>query len=187
MVFRRAKEKELERKILPHLHALYNYALALAGPGEADDLVQTTVLKAIERWQEIADRATVRTWLFVVLRNTWIDGVRQRARQEERVGTIPGWTAREPVPGPESQILEREWAQRVQQAVASLPEPYRSPLYLRDVEGFNYKEVAQILGCPLGTVMSRLARARALLRAQLLGQLAEATPARARKLGNEQK
>ncbi len=169
----RRKQTDLTTKLLPHLPALYNFALSLAGPSDAEDLVQATMLKAVEWWKQLEGRCDVRTWLFVVLRNAWIDLSRQRARGTQLLPEVADAGDGERMFDPEKVTVEREWASQVQRALCTLPEAYRTPLYLRDVEGFAYKEIAEILRCPLGTVMSRLARARSLLRAQLLEQLEE--------------
>ncbi len=169
----RWRQSNVAGKLLPHLPSLYNFALSLAGPSDAEDLVQATVLKAVEWWDQLQGRPNVRTWLFVVLRNAWIDLSRQRARNLEAAPEIDMVGDQSSTLDPEQVVVEREWAKEVRQALQALPEVYRTPLYLRDVEGFSYKEIAEILGCPVGTVMSRLARGRSLLRSQLLGQLEE--------------
>lgn len=171
----RPRQTDFAAKLLPHLESLYNFARSLAGPSDAEDLVQTTVLRAVERQRQLEGRENIRTWLFVVLRNAWIDMNRHRGRgtQVPPPARAEADAEAEDALNLERVVVEREWAKAVQQALLALPEAYRAPLYLRDVEDFSYKEIAEILGCPIGTVMSRLARGRALLRAQLIGQLEE--------------
>ncbi|MCX8070840.1 MAG: sigma-70 family RNA polymerase sigma factor [Candidatus Binatia bacterium] len=185
VVLRRQQTNEVAAKLLPHLRSLYNFAVQLAGRGEAEDLVQATVLKAIEHWAELTPRQNIRAWLFIVLRNAWIDAQREQSRRVAAAGRDRTCTEPEPARGPEELAVEQQWALEIRRAVENLPEVYRFPVYLRDVEGLSYKEIAEILGCPIGTVMSRLARGRALLRAQLLGQLEDRGWGRNRKTGTE--
>jgi RNA polymerase sigma-70 factor (ECF subfamily) len=184
--WKRKASTPFQEQIEPHLRALYNFALELAGPSDAEDLVHTAVLRALERWDEIAARQHLRMWLFVVLRNAWIDSLRQRGRRGDVSVNDPaasdlGFA----IPAAEQTAAEQEWARAIWGALRSLPETYRVPVYLRDVEGFTYREIGEILGCPIGTVMSRLARGRALLRAQLLAQVQERGWQPKRKTGTQ--
>ena len=165
-----------EAEALPHLPALFNFALALAGPGDAEDLVQTTCVRALERFDSYQPGTNIRAWLFTILRNEWFS--RQRRNQRRMV--------LEPCAKPEgvdefqddttdleAVLMDRRWAAEINAALLALPESFRLPVYLKDVEGFGYREIAAIVGCPLGTVMSRLARGRATLRAALVQQARE--------------
>lgn len=127
----------------------------------ADDLVQSACLKALERWHQWQPGTSLASWLFRIVQNTWIDEFRARARQpldddEDALLDLPGDDGRA--------IVERRSELRaVRRAIADLPEDQRAVLMLVTVDGLSYQEAADALGIPMGTVMSRLARARARL------------------------
>lgn len=154
------------------LAALYDFARTLAGPAEAEDLVQTACLRAFESYGRFVPRATFRAWIFTILKNEFVS----RHRRERRWGELRSDAAVE-LPGTagiedlEAILIEQQWHAEVRDALLALPEAYRAPVYLKDVAGFAYREIAEIEGCPVGTVMSRLSRGRALLR-RALGELA---------------
>ncbi len=124
----------------------------------ADDLVQSACLKALERWHQWQPGTSLASWLFRIVQNTWIDEFRARARQpvdedEDALLDLPGDDGRA--------IVERRSELRaVRRAIADLPEDQRAVLMLVTVDGLSYQEAADALGIPMGTVMSRLARAR---------------------------
>ncbi len=165
-----------EVEALPQLPALFNFALALAGSSDAEDLVQTTCVRALERLDSYHPGTNMRAWLFTILRNEWLS--RQR-RSQRRMGVEPGVSPetvdqfRDDSTDLEAVLMDRRWAAEIKAALLALPESARVPVYLKDVEGFGYREIAEIVGCPLGTVMSRLARGRATLRAVLVQQARE--------------
>jgi RNA polymerase sigma-70 factor, ECF subfamily len=127
----------------------------------ADDLVQAACLKALERWHQWQPGTSLASWLFRIVQNTWIDEFRSRARQ----ATDPDEDALLELPGEDGRaVVERRSELRaVRQAMAALPEEQRAVLLLVTVDGLSYQEAADALGVPMGTVMSRLARARARL------------------------
>jgi len=173
---RKAQRAPFEAEALLHLPALYNFALALAGPNDAEDLVQATCVRALERFDSYQPGTNIRAWLFTILRNEWVS----RHRRVQR-GTVLEVTGEEDAVARlhdeaadlEALLIDRRWSEEIKAALLAMPEANRMPVYLKDVEGFGYREIAEIVGCPLGTVMSRLARGRATLRAALRQQARE--------------
>jgi RNA polymerase sigma-70 factor (ECF subfamily) len=146
---------------LEHLDALYGYAMTLTRDAtEAEDLVQETYLRAADAANRPNGDSNLKGWLFVIMRNAWLNQLRHR-------NSGPRFVDLEPHEAQESphvvyiRKLERE---QVRQAIESLPDAYREIVVLRDIEGFTYQEIAMVLNCPAGTVMSRLGRARGKLR-----------------------
>jgi RNA polymerase sigma-70 factor (ECF subfamily) len=147
--------------ILPNLR---RFALSLAGNmADADDLLQSTVERLLERGLPVD--ADLLPWSLKVCRNLWIDEVRSR-KVRRNAARDPALGADDVFPGEEQVIGEISLAE-VQQALRGMPEDHRSVLELVAVEGYSYKEAAEVLQVPIGTVMSRLARARALLVARI--------------------
>jgi RNA polymerase sigma-70 factor (ECF subfamily) len=173
---RRHSRALFEAEALPHLAALYNFALALAGASDAEDLVQTTCVRALENVDAYRPGTNMRAWLFTILRNEWVS----RHRRNQRRPHMEAYTDEEDAADLlddaadlETVLMDRRWAAEIKAALLALPEGYRLPVYLKDVEGFGYRQIAEIAGCPIGTVMSRLARGRAALRAALAQQARE--------------
>jgi len=170
------KNARFEAEALPHLPALYNFAVATAGAADAEDLVQTTCVRALEHFDSYQPGSNLRAWLFTILRNEWISRQRHRQRRllievdaaDEAIAEIA-----EDAPDLEATLIDQHWSAEIRNALLALPETHRLPVYLKDVEGFGYAEIAEIVGCPLGTVMSRLARGRASLRKSLVQQARE--------------
>lgn len=153
------------------LDALYGFACALVPPSEADDLTQVACLRALEHWDRFTPGTSFKTWIFTILKHERIDRYRHERRWTERLlDATPLEGAAE---GLETVLITQQWDVEVRDALMALPEGFRVPVYLKDVAGFAYREIAEIAGCPLGTVMSRLARGRALLRASLAKQATE--------------
>lgn len=154
-----------------HLDALYNLGLRLThNRAEAEDLVQETYLRAFKNFHRFNPGTNCRAWLYTILRNVFLNRIR-------RTGTeILEGDARLPDAGldalpsmtfggtPEEEFLQTVLHGDVERALRGLPLPFREAIVLADLEGLSYREVAEVLGCPLGTVMSRLSRGRALLR-----------------------
>ena len=149
-------------ELISLLPRLRRFAYGLTGDGhQADDLVQTGCLKAIERWQQYQSGTSLASWMFRILQTTWLDEYRTRQRQQ-----TDSWDEGfEELMGDDGTTLleARSEARAVRRLVAELPEDQRAVLMLVAVEGLSYKEAAEVLELPLGTVMSRLARARARL------------------------
>ncbi|TWH99744.1 RNA polymerase sigma-70 factor (ECF subfamily) [Luteimonas cucumeris] len=150
---------ELDSALREQLPALRRYARWLARDVHAaDDLVQSALERAITRWDTRRDEQALRPWLFAIVYRRFIDGQR-RARRYAGVLSVLGAVA-EAQPSAEREVVARSTLQ----ALAHLPVEQRSLLVWVSVEGLSYQEVADILGVPIGTVMSRLSRARAALR-----------------------
>ena len=151
------------------LDGLYGFALVLSRDrSAAEDLVQETYLRALSARNRASVDENLRGWLFTILRNVWRNEVRRR--RPEAIESAPALVEALPASGegPEQSLARMESDGKLRAAIEDLPEPFREVVILRFVEGFSYRDVADVLGCPAGTVMSRLARARALLRKSLM-------------------
>ena len=159
--------------VLPHMDAAYNFARYLArDPTAAEDIVQEAFLKAFRGFHTYADGG-VRPWLLAIVRNCFLDWIKANPRAES------GEDDRVDNDHPEALLLRRRDVEIVRRTVGNLPEPFRETLVLRELEELSYKEIAALTGAPIGTVMSRLARAREMLGALLLpgdGRMGEVTP-----------
>lgn len=154
---------------IEHIDSLYRYAIVLTGSRvEAEDLVQETYVRAIEAFHRLRENSNVRGWLLTILRNLWFNELRKRRRGPQLVEVDADNHIADGLIGSErdaQQILEsQEDVERVRAAIQKLPSQFREILVLREFEELSYHEIAAILGCPAGTVMSRLGRARAKLR-----------------------
>jgi RNA polymerase sigma-70 factor, ECF subfamily len=161
-----------EREALVHLDALYRVALRLAGnAADADDLVQETMLKAYRAWDQYEPGTNAKGWLLTILRHTFINEYRRRARHPESVDldAIEPFAVFDDVQeeDPQGRFFDQIVDDEVLRAIDALPEQFREAVVLSDVEGLSYEEIAHILGVPLGTVKSRLFRARRVLQRNL--------------------
>jgi len=171
-----ADKKNFESVAIPHLDAVYRAAVALCRHGEeAEDLVQMTYAKALERFDSFQPGSNCRAWLLQILRNTWIDELRHRKVVGTTVsieGSEPAIAdpphTEEPVWTNAKDVLENFSDDEVRRALGELPDGQRLTLFLVDVEGFSQEEVAEITGAPAGTVKSRTSRARAALKQRLM-------------------
>ena len=150
---------------LEHIDALYSYALTLTrNSTEAEDLVQETYLRAASAANRPAGN-NLKGWLFVIMRNAWLNQLRHRNSGPRFVDLEPN---EQPVDqaqeSPHVVYIRKLEREQVREAIESLPDAYREIVVLRDIEGFTYQEIAMVLNCPAGTVMSRLGRARGKLR-----------------------
>jgi RNA polymerase sigma-70 factor (ECF subfamily) len=163
-----------ERDALQYLDQLYGAAMRMTrNPQDAEDLVQETYLKAFAAFDSFTDGTNLKAWLFRILTNTYINIYRKRQRQPLQTGTddltdgqlaeAESHTSRG-LRSAEAEALDRLADVDVVEALAKVPEDFRMAVYLADVEGFSYKEIAEIMETPIGTVMSRLHRGRKLLR-----------------------
>lgn len=163
---------EFEREALVHLDTLYNVALRLTGnSADAEDLVQETVTKAYRAWDSYIPGTNCRAWLVTILRNTFINQFRQESKRPTRVqfDSVESVSVFEAVQDedPEGSFFRFIVDDEVKQAIQELPEEFRIPVVLSDVEGMSYAEIAQILEVPVGTVKSRLFRGRRRLQQRL--------------------
>ncbi|HVM14742.1 MAG TPA: sigma-70 family RNA polymerase sigma factor [Egibacteraceae bacterium] len=161
------------RDALPYLDALYSAALRYTrNPADAEDLVQETYTKAYAKFHQYQPGTNLKAWLYRILGNTYINSYRARQRRPVEVSADAGgesdFSLYDRIAGSthapaEAEVLSRLTDDEVKQALAELPEAFRMAVYLADVEGFRYAEIADIMGTPVGTVMSRLHRGRARL------------------------
>lgn len=175
-----AEQNLFAEKAMPYMDQLYSHALRLTkNPSDAEDLVQETYLKGYKSFESFDEGTNLRAWLFRILTNSFINVYRkkQRSFDEQEVEDIEsvylfnnsGTSLNNQLGiSAEDALFERLTDDEIQIAVDSLPSSFRQVVLLADVQGFSYKEIAEILEIPDGTVMSRLHRARAKLKNQLL-------------------
>lgn len=155
---------------LEHIDALYGYAMTLTrNTTEAEDLVQETYVRAARAVNRPDSNANLKGWLFVIMRNAWLNQVRHKNAGPLFVDLDSSESTREAQENPHVIYLRKLECEQVREAIESLPDAYREIVVLRDIEGFTYQEIAMVLDCPAGTVMSRLGRARGRLRKLLAG------------------
>ena len=169
-------DQRFERDALPMMPELYAAAVRLTrNPTDAEDLLQETYLRAYRAFASFEEGTNLRAWLYRILTNAYINVYRKRQREPQTVSTddVDEWylydqlAERGREPSAETEVLERLPDEEVQAALQSLPEQFRLAVLLADVEGFSYKEIAEILDIPIGTVMSRLHRGRRALEKRL--------------------
>lgn len=175
-LLRAEQNARFERDALPYLDALYGAALRMTkNPESAEDLVQETFAKAFTSFHQFTEGTNLRAWLYRILTTTFINIYRKEQRQPLiSDGEIEEWQIAEAAThtsdqgkSAEVEALEQLPDSDIKIALQELPEEFRLAVYFADVEGFSYKEVAEIMGIPPGTVMSRLHRGRKLLRESL--------------------
>ena len=164
-----------EEVVLPHLDAAFNYARWLTrSDADADDVVQDAYVRALRFFSSLRGE-DARAWLLTIVRNTWYGRFSKRSGSEQ-TQVFDEMTDDRSDNGldPEALLIQQRAVDRVRRAVEELPVDYREVIVLRELEGMSYKEIAAVVGIPLGTVMSRLARARERLLA-ILGPAAAVT------------
>jgi RNA polymerase sigma-70 factor (ECF subfamily) len=163
-----------EEVVLPHLDAAFNYARWLTkSEADAEDVVQDAYVRALRFFSSLRNE-DARAWLLTIVRNTWygrfprVKGATQSRADDEMVHDVPDEGL-----DPEALVMQQQAVEKMQRAVHALPTDFREVIVLRELEGLSYKEIAAVVGIPIGTVMSRLARARERLLA-ILGPSATA-------------
>ena len=163
-----------------HLDALYNLGLRLThNRADAEDLVQETYLQAFKNFHRFNPGTNCRAWLFTILRNVFLNRMRRNGTEILEGEAVLPDAGLDSVPSatfgrtPEDEFFQTILQGDVERALRALPLPFREAVVLTDLEGLSYREVAQVLSCPIGTVMSRLSRGRALLRQSLGGRARE--------------
>ncbi len=153
--------RNFEEVVLPHLDAAFNYARWLAkNDADAEDVVQDAYVRALRFFSSLRDD-NARAWLLAIVRNTWYGRFPQRGGANPT--TALGETKDDPTGNdldPEALVIQQQAVERVRRALEILPPDFREVLVLRELEGLSYKEIATVVDTPIGTVMSRLARAR---------------------------
>ena len=155
---------------LAHLDALYSTARRLTrDPSEAEDLVHDTYVKALRSQRRFRPGTNLRAWLLAILHNTFLNDVRRRKGSpvDDRVADPDADRQPATGPTPEDALVAQATADEVDAALAALPAAYREAVWLRDAQELTYAEIAEVLGVPAGTVMSRIARGRRLLHERL--------------------
>jgi RNA polymerase sigma factor (sigma-70 family) len=167
------RARRFREAALPHLDDVYTLARYLMrDEADAEDAVQECYLRALRHFDSYRGPA-MRPWLLAILRNVCKAEFARRAAQpiaaesnedESSADELPPW--QEPPLSPEAELLRHHDGATIRRLVAALPEPFREAVVLRDINDLSYREIAEVVGAPVGTVMSRLARARSMLRAR---------------------
>jgi RNA polymerase sigma-70 factor, ECF subfamily len=165
---------DFEQLAIPLFDSLYNFARWLASDeSEAEDLVQEAFTKALRGFSSFTPGTDFRAWIFRILRNTFLTsrtGLHSKLTQSLEDEEEQGETLAVTWETPESLVMASATREALQSALRSLPEGYREVILLCDVEEMKYKDIAEVLSIPIGTVMSRIARGRKLLRQSLAGE-----------------
>jgi RNA polymerase sigma-70 factor, ECF subfamily len=165
-----------EQDVVPFMGQLYPAALRMTkNPSDAEDLVQETIAKAYAGFSQFRQGTNLRAWLHKILANAFINGYRKQRREPMRASTAEfqeDWQSgadrlSAPVRSAEAEALDKLTDSDILRALRELPEDFRVAIYLADIEGYPYREVAEMMGTPIGTVMSRLHRGRSKLRQKL--------------------
>jgi RNA polymerase sigma-70 factor, ECF subfamily len=170
-----SKDKQITIDFREYLDGLYSYAVVLSrNRTQADDLVQETCLRALRAMHRLRSDSNVKSWLFTILRNIWFNQLRHSRMAREVDGfdlaqhSTKAEAVSEPAEDPYAIYLRNTERDQVRTAIQQLPLEFREVVLLREYQELSYEEIATLLGCPVGTVMSRLARARSKLRDSLM-------------------
>src|SRR4249920_2647276 len=169
-------ESRFEAEAMPYLDGMYAAAYRLTrNAADAEDLIQETFLRAYRGFHQFEPGTNLKAWLYRILMNTFINSYRKKQREPQTISEdeIEDWYLYSRMarggaePSAEATVIESLPDEDVQDALSNLPEQFREAVMLADVEGFSYKEIAEIMGVPIGTVMSRLHRGRKALQQRL--------------------
>jgi RNA polymerase sigma-70 factor (ECF subfamily) len=173
----REREARFEALVLPHLDAVHYAALRLTrDESNAEDLAQETFLRAYRAMHQLTQEESCRAWLMKIMMNIWLNQRQKHGREVTALDVYEldlspedaaVWSQQSIPEAPEHAASRKQFCEDLDEALQRLPEAFRIVVMLADVEGFSYKEVAELLQCPIGTVMSRLYRARQVLRKAL--------------------
>lgn len=176
-------EQQFEAEAMPHARALYGAAMRLTrSPDDAADLVQETYLKAFRAFDQFEPGTNCKAWLFRILTNAFINKYRRRVKEreilegehqqsaEENLVHLP---SKKTTLDPEGALMDKSLGDEVLKALDKVPVDFKTVVILSDIEGFSYKEIADICDIPVGTVMSRLFRGRRILQEQLFAYAVE--------------
>ncbi len=163
--------REFERDAIPHMDALYNFALKMTGDSDdADDLVQETFMRAFRFWDKFEKETNCKAWLFRIMKNTYINVYRKKSKSPVKIDYEEVENFYENIKASntddahlEKDIYDNLLDDELSHAISSLPEDFRTVIILCDIEGFTYEEIADFVDAPVGTVRSRLHRARKML------------------------
>lgn len=167
--------EDFQNEAVPHMDALFNFALRMTGDSDdASDLVQETYMRAFRFFDKFERGTNAKAWLFRIMKNTYINSYRKNSKTPEKVdyedvenfyeNVKPSTTEDAHL---EKDIFDNLLDDEVQNAITKLPEDFRTVVILADLEGFTYEEISDFIDCPIGTVRSRLHRARKMLYANL--------------------
>ena len=170
------KQTDFNEEMLPHLDALYNFALRLAAePNDAEDLVQDTIVKAYRFFSSYEKGTNAKAWLFRILKNSYINNYRKQSKRPSEVDFDEVSSFYESIRAERtetSDLEEKMFSELIDddltRALNRLPEDFRTVVLLCDVESFTYEEIANMLDVPIGTIRSRLHRGRNLLKVELM-------------------
>lgn len=176
-----AARRAFESTVLAQVDSLFGMALRLTrSRAEAEDLVQETLVRAYRFWASFRPGSSVRAWLFTILRNTFITRYHREGREralaeglEQELDVLEGGPVAAPAPSPEQALGQLALRERIDAALGRLQPDYRMAVVLADIEGLSYKEIAEAMECPIGTVMSRIYRGRKALHKLLYDQAVE--------------
>jgi len=172
-------DRQFREEALPHLDSVYRFALRLTGDeSRAEDLVQESFLRAYRSWHQYTLGTSCRNWLFTICRNLFVRGEEKRSRHRqilqenapaggEQLPRSSRLMGAEPSPDPEESFFHPRIDEALLQKINELPPKYREVVILSDIEDLTYREIAEVIDAPVGTVRSRLSRGRKILRAEL--------------------